>query len=317
MKKLVLGTVAALACAVALAISAWPTSTHAVAPDKAARDTKIRPAPIAGEATFPMPVDKFLAGKFLERSDVVLTRRDGDAVSYLIRWATGSIFSHAALVFSGPQFESGYTSTFVIEAGTGGVDLTKLDDYVTDKSSFLAVKRLRKPWFDEPKQSRVRGIMLEKIKAGYNYWAVGRIAKNIWFGVQQKLQGKEKTIEAYRNRAWTPPQEFICSGLVQLGFIEAALSYIDSGQLPPATLTDVVFHKDALSRLPDPSSWQYFEKAQAKETAMAFRQQLYYELESVTPEDIATSDKLEWLYFIQGGQVHKVASYDDVKKLIK
>jgi hypothetical protein len=37
----------------------------------------------------------------------------------------------------------------------------------------------------------------------------------------------------------------------------------------------------------------------------------------VTPEDLAASEKLEWLYFIKNGQVYKVASYDDVRKLIE
>ena len=305
-----------LGLAVLLAgIAAVGFGARAVAPDKGGRDTKVRPAPVAGEVTFPMPVEKFLAGKFLDRSDVVLTRRDGDAVSYLIRWATGSIFSHAALVFSGPQHEQGYTSTFVIEAGTSGVDLTKLDDYVLDKSSFVAIKRMKRPWFDETKQSRVRGIMLDKIKASYNYWAVGRIARNIWFGVQQKMQGKEKTIEAYRERKWTPPQEFICSGLVQLGFIEAALAYIEGGQIPPASITNVIFHDEAASRLPPPENWQLFEPQQAKDTAIQFGQQLAFELESVTPEDLARSRNLDWLYFIKGGLVHKVASYEEVKRL--
>jgi hypothetical protein len=315
MRKLVLLSAAVLAAVVILA-----GDTQAVAPGRdPAREkaTRSRQAPVGAEISWPMPVGKFLAGKFLERSDVVLTRRDGNAASYLIRWATGSMFSHAALVFSGPQFEQGYTSTFVIEAGTSGVDLTKLDDYVNDKSSFLAVKRLRKPWFDEPKQSRVRGMLLDKIKASYNYWAIGRIARNIWFGVQQKMQGKEKTIEAYRSRAWTPPQEFICSGLVQLGFIEAALTYIDGGQIPPVALTDVIFHDDAASRLPPPQNWQLFDPAQAKETALQFGQQLAYELESVTPEDLAKSSNLEWLYFIKDGLVHKVTTYDEVKRLAR
>lgn len=264
-----------------------------------------------------MPIDKFLAGRYLDRADVVLTRRSGDAASYLIRWATSSIFSHSALVFANPQFDQGYSSTFVIEAGTSGVDLTKLDDYVNDKTTYVAVKRLKRPWFDDIKRSRVRGLMLDKIKASYNYWAIGRIARNIWFGVQQKMQGKEKTIEAYRNRAWTPPQEFICSGLVQLGYIEAALSFIQLGDIPPVALTDVIFHKDAASRLPEPPNWQMFSPEQAKETALQFGQQLAFELESVTPEDLAQSDKLEWLYFIHRGLVHKVASYDEVKKLAK
>lgn len=311
MRKLVLGVLLGLGLAGSVA-----GVTHAIAPDKP-KAAKPRAALQPGQEVWPMPVDRFLAGKYLERSDIVLTRRDGDAVSYLIRWATGSIFSHAALVFSGPQFETGYSSTFVIEAGSGGVDLTKLDDYVADKSSFLAIKRLKRPWFDEPKQSRVRGVMLDKIKASYNYWAIARIARNIWFGVQQKVQGKEKTIEAYRTRTWTPPQEFICSGLVQLGFIEAALTYIESGQIPPVSITDVIFHKEAASRLPEAPNWQLFEPEQAKATAIQFGQQLAYELESVTPEDLALSDKLEWLYFIRAGQVHRITSYEDAMRLAK
>ncbi len=306
--------VGALVAAVA-GVVAWAAVAYAVAPD--VKPKAARPVADSVGVTWPMPVDAFLAGKYLERSDVVLTRRDGDAASYLIRWATGSIFSHAALVFTGPQFEQGYTGTFVIEAGTGGVDLTNLRDYAADKSSFIAIKRFRSPWFDQPKQSRVRGVLLDKIKAGYNYWAIGRIARNIWFGVQQKIEGKEKTIERYRNREWTPPQEFICSGLVQLGFVEATLEYIRAGQLPASALKEVVFHREASSRLPEVADWRYFDTAQSRETAELFRELNRYDLESVTPEDLARSEKLDWLYFIKGGQVYTVASYDEAKQLAK
>lgn len=306
---------AALAAAIILVAGVGPS--HAVAPGASKKDTGSQAAQTAGAEVWPMPLDRFLAGQYLERSDVVLTRRNGDAVSYLIRWATSSIFSHAALIFTGPQFESGYSNTFVIEAGTKGVDLTNLRDFVTDTNAFVAIKRLRRDWFDQPKQSRVRGVLLDKIKATYNYWAVGRIARNIWFGVQQKMQGKEKTIETYRKREWTPPQEFICSGLVQLGFIEATMEYIERGQLPPSALVDVVFHKEALSRLPAPDQWKNFDPAQAKATALQFRDVVVSDLESVTPEDIATSDKLEWRYLIRGTEVHRVSSYDDVKRIIQ
>jgi hypothetical protein len=92
---------------------------------------------------WPMPVEDFLAGNYLERADMVLTRRNWDFASWAIRWATSSPFSHAAMVFTGPQFESGYSNTFVIESGTKGVDLTNLRDYIADKSAFLAIKRFK------------------------------------------------------------------------------------------------------------------------------------------------------------------------------
>ena len=57
--------------------------------------------------TWPKPVETFLNGHYVDRADVVLTRRTGDITSSIIRWATNSPFSHAALVFTGPQFEVG------------------------------------------------------------------------------------------------------------------------------------------------------------------------------------------------------------------
>lgn len=261
---------------------------------------------------WPKPVDEFLAGEYLQRADVVLTRRDWDLSSYMIRIATKSPFSHAALVFTGPQFEAGFTNTFIIEAGTGGVDLTDIRDYITDKSTFIAIKRLKQPWFDEPKQARVRGVLLDKIKASYNYWAIGRIFRNLWFGMQRQVRGKEKTIETYRKNNWEPPNDYICSGLVQLGFVEAAIEYIKAGQLPVSALKEVVFHETAASRLPDAADWQYLDNETQKMSAELFEEQNLVELEAVTPNDLARSDKLEWLYLIRNGLVYKVSSYEDV-----
>lgn len=288
-------------------------TSNAISPSSNGTLQKASPSEAAADM-WPKSVDDFLNGNYLQRSDVVLTRRDWDLASFLIRWATNSPFSHAALVFTDAH-EPGIQNTFVIEAGTGGVDLTNLKDYITDKSSFVAIKRFKKDWFDGPKQSRVRGLLLDKIKATYNFWAIGRIAAQIWFGLQNKMQGKEKTIESYREQAWTPPNEFICSGLVQLGFVEAVLEYIQQGVLPPSALKEVVFHNEAASRLPEAGDWHYLDEAGATQaTAALFREQNLHELESVTPQDLAESDKLEWLYFIQGGKVYKINSYQDVLK---
>ena len=278
------------------------------------------PPPLEEEVVlevWPMPVEDFLAGKYLERADVVLTRRAWDVASWAIRWATNSPFSHSAMVFTGPQFESGYTSTFVIEAGTGGVDLTNLRDYIADKSAFIAIKRFRKEWFDEPKQSRVRGLLLDKIKASYNYWAIGSIMRSLWFGVERSVTGERDAVRNFRERNWDAPNEFICSGLVQVGFVEAAIEYIKAGQLPASALNEVVFEPEAATRLPAQEDWGYLDDETSKTTAVLFRKQNFDALQSVTPENLAASDKLEWLYFIKNGMVYKVASYDDVRKLIE
>ncbi|MCL4765140.1 MAG: hypothetical protein KJZ80_02785 [Hyphomicrobiaceae bacterium] len=266
---------------------------------------------------WPKSVDEFLAGNYLERADVVLARREWDPASYVIRWATSSPFSHSAMIFTGPVHEPGYASTFVIEASTGGVDLSNFRDYVDDKSAIVAIKRLRRDWFDAGKQSRVRGLLLENIKADYNYWAIVRIVRDIWFGIQKSIEGQEKAVDAFRDREWTPPNSYICSGLVQIGFVEAISEFVLRRQLPPWALNEVVFHPGAASRLPPPEAWKDAPPSLIDDVVPQFRVQLATELEAVTPEDLARSDKLEWLYFISGGKVHKVSSYEDVKKLMQ
>jgi hypothetical protein len=300
-----------------LAIAAIVGTTFAGVTTPPAPIAAQNPATSRAEESWPMPVETFLEGNYLKRSDIVLTRRDWDLTSWVIRWATGSPFSHAALIFTGPKFESGFTNTFVIEASTAGVDLTNLRDYIADKSSFLAVKRFKKEWFDEPKQSRVRGLLLDKIKADYNFWALGHIARNVWFGVERSMRGDKEAIQTFRERDWTPPNEYICSGLVQIGFVEAVLEYIKSDQLPPSALREVVFQRVAASRLPEKDDWQYLDPEASKTTANLFRNQNFDALESVTPEDLALSDKLEWLYMIKNGLVYKADSYDDVRKVIE
>ncbi len=309
MKRYLVATILGLVALAAIAGSTFAVSPPAPAP-------AVAPAAETGPVTWPMPVEDFLAGNYLERADVVLTRRNWDLASWLIRWATNSPFSHAAMVFTGPQFETGYSNTFVIEAGTGGVDLTDLRDYIADKSAFVAIKRFKQDWFDETKRARVRGLLLDKIKSTYNYWAIAQIARNLWFGVERSVSGRKHTVRNFRERNWNAPNEFICSGLVQIGFVEAVLEYIKAGQLPPAALNEVVFEPEAATRLPEKGDWKYLDPQASKTTAVLFRKQNFDALEAVTPEDLAASDKLEWLYFIKDGLVYKVSSYDDVRKLI-
>ena len=266
---------------------------------------------------WPKPVDEFLAGKYLERADVMLTRRSGDIASALIRWGTNSAFSHAAMVYTGPQFDQGISGTFVIEAGTSGVDLTQLTHYAQSKSAFVAIKRLKRDWFNGNRQARVRGVLLDKIKDSYDYWTIWRVVRNLWFGVQTKVRSKEKTVETYRKYDWQPPNEYICSGLVQIGFVQAAVEGIQRGELSPEVLRDVVFSPSAASRLPAPGDWKYFDAADAKATAINFQDVLNDELYSVTPEDLAQTDKLEWLYLIKDDKVYQVHSYADVLKLVR
>src|SRR5262245_26783908 len=110
-----------------------------------------------GAPQWPMPVAAFLAGNFLRRADVVLTRKHRDLLSWFIRWATKGKFSHAALVFLVPHEQAGFNNTFVIEAARDGVGLTNLLTYLNDRRSVVGIKRLSQSWFDADIQGIVRG----------------------------------------------------------------------------------------------------------------------------------------------------------------
>lgn len=248
---------------------------------------------------FPMPVAAFLkdAEAYLRRGDVVLFKGKASLFSRAIRWSTRSEFSHAALVFAVPSVEEGFERTFLIEAGTSGVDITDLQHYLDKWRVYdIAIKRADYAWMDVGVQRSVRGHMLNFIKAEYDYWTIVAIARaiisNVVFNVAAAVQGVETAVrQSYR---WTrrPPSRFVCSGFVQFGFISAVWRLIGNGHTS-ARIDDVIFRPVLASRL---------DRAAVLAT---------------TPEDLAVSKKLAWKFAIRGGKVHRVDNYEAVKAIFK
>ena len=56
---------------------------------------------------------------------------------------------------------------------------------------------------------------------------------------QDESFGPVLTVESFRDSEWKPPNSYICSGLVQVGFVEAISEYILRRQLPPWVLNEV------------------------------------------------------------------------------
>jgi hypothetical protein len=81
-------------------------AAHALTSDSPSKSEIPAPGKALDEV-WPKPVGDFLRGIYLQRADVVLTRRTGDIASTIIRWATNSAFSHAAMVYTGAQFDQG------------------------------------------------------------------------------------------------------------------------------------------------------------------------------------------------------------------
>jgi hypothetical protein len=239
----------------------------------------------------PIPVSVFL-GKGendLARGDIVLSR-SRTLMSRLVRFVTGSEFSHAALVFLVPKYEEGFSSTFVLESTRRGVSLARLEDYVDRKTghSEVVILRLQGKGFDEAYFKRVRGLMLNHINAEYDYWRSLRMGLSLLFGIRlgwhllQREQGeamRETIRRTRRNRRlkWVPP-EFICSGFIQYGLVQAA-KYAE--QKRAALLKDGINYRDDDALL------------------------------GVTPEDIARSTKLTWCWAIARGRARRVEAYSE------
>ena len=182
-----------------------------------------------------MKVEDFLAGKYLLRPMCPDTPRPGFLV---LHDPVGDDF---AVLACG-------TRLHVADAGgrhqqyvrhRGRYERRRADnlrDYINDKSEFVAIERLKQPWWDEEKQNRIRGLLLDNIKSEYNYWAIVRVIRNIWFGSQRSVRGRRQTIAQFEIAIGAGRTSSICSGVVQFGFVEGISEYVLARKLPPWAL---------------------------------------------------------------------------------
>lgn len=231
----------------------------------------------------------------LRVGDIILSRSQ-TLSSWAIRWATGSAFSHAALVFLVAHPDEGFNSSFLVESVREGVGLANLRDYIAGRNPHaeIVILRLEGDQFTEAYFKKVRGLMLDHVKSGYDFGRVMRMGLSTLFGLRlgwstiSKGQSKsmEHAVTTTRRRLhkWVPPQ-FICSGFIQYGLAKAAeLQGISA---------DVML-KEGLS--PDD-----------RDSILA-----------VTPEDVARSPRLTWRFAIRRGWVHPVRSYGEaLRKLAR
>lgn len=248
---------------------------------------------------WPKPVDEFLADAnlYLQRCDVVLCS-GRSLLSRIIKWATKSVFSHAAMVFLIPDRKQGFDSTFILESSSEGVDLTNLRHYLVDEADKynVAIKRLDADWFTVDVRKKVRGHMLNFIKAKYDYRTLSKLGgitlRRILFGIQRGLRRKSFEDALRSTDDEFVPGRFICSGFVQYGFCATVSRLESDGVLPAGSLQEVAF-KEGVSPGSDDAA-----------------------ILSATPADLAKSDKLSWQYIAVQGQVHRVIDEAHVSRLL-
>lgn len=265
--------------------------------------------------TFPMPVADFIAADYLRWSDIVLTRREWTPLSWLIRYATRSNFAHAALVFLTPKWQLGWRSTYIIESVFSGVEVTDLADYSKYSRLSLAVKRVNHGWFDDRVRKRVRGRMLDDIKAEYAFSTLFGLGRQFVFGVESAVRGHKQTVLRRRELNKRAAKEFICSGFIQRGYAQGVYEFIRDGVVPTSAFKDIIFDRTIASMLPD--DWSEFTPAEQADIVAEFIDAFQDHLFAVTPRDIETHAASDWIYVLHDGLAYEVSSYDEVCAILK
>ncbi len=262
--------------------------------------------------SWPMPIEEFQYGHFLEPGDIILSTKLESFFSFLVKEFDHGRFAHAALTFITPRYYAGVDRSFLIEANFSGVDLGAFSEIVSPTKIYkdtherpryvVGVKRLETDWFRQEMRPMVSGRMLRFIKDDdYNFALLAALAANrssFFFRLRDKLFGRAPTISEFIKRSKRfAPVDFICSGFVQFAYVDMVRSAIESGMLSPAyaeRAIDEVFFADWVNP-----------------------QSSMEELMAVKPRELAASPRLKWKYLIYGGKAHKVSSDEEVEELFR
>ncbi len=262
------------------------------------------------DVKWPMPVEQFQYGHFLEPGDIILSTRLESLFAFLMKRFDHSRFAHACLTFVTPRHYAGVDRSFLIEATFGGVDLGAFSEIVAPSKVYsekrnkpryvVGVKRLEADWFQPEMRPMVSGRMLRFIKDDdYNFALLAALAfnrSNFFFRMRDMLFGRAPTIGDFLKRAKRyAPVDFICSGFVQFAYVDMVRWVLEKGMLSP----------DLAEQARDDV---FFAPWVTPQSSME-------ELMAVKPLELASSPKLKWKYFIYGGQAHRVCCDEEVYNL--
>lgn len=206
------------------------------------------------------PLNYFLQkndeGPFLRVADIVLreNKNPKEVFAHMIRIATGSKWSHSAMLYLLSDPDKGFNNTFLIEAKTKGVHIASWRNEVVPYEQFtVGIKRPKLDWYAETpyEHSRhdphdpedvfgiaylrhVRGIAMDQINGLYDHKTVAELtalyaerAARRHFGEIPLLADAAGSV-ADLFKKWDEEQsdktsvlQFICSGIVQYSYFEA------------------------------------------------------------------------------------------------
>ncbi len=298
------------------------------------------------------PLNYFLQtsdeGPFLRVADVLLRENKDpkEVFAHMIRIATGSKWSHSAILYLISDPRRGFNNTFLVEALTKGIHIASWRNEVVPFEQFtVGIKRPCMDWYSETRYEasrrdphdaedvpgigylrHVRGIALDQINGLYDRKTVfelsalytERVAKRHLGAVPQIADAAAAVAKVFKK--WDEASSsansvlrFICSGLVQYSFFEAL-------RLRIANDIDIPEHREAaMSNLhnihriifrddPDNVIPQYIQQVQSGTLDIhdPAPEDVLDLLKTATPADFNNSQNLEWRYVILKGVVWQI-----------
>lgn len=287
-------------------------------------------------------------GPRLRVSDVVLRENKDpkEVFAHMIRIATGSKWSHSALLYLTSDPYKGYDNTFLVEAKTKGIHIASWRNEVVPFDQFtVGIKRPRLDWYVEtpyelshhdssnPEDTHgigylrhVRGIAFDQINGLYDHKTVyeltalyiKRVAERHLKVVPQVAEAADAVANLFKK--WDESEtsatnilRFVCSGLVQYSFFEALRRRIMNAIDVPESRDAAISNLNNIHRVifrEDPNGiipW-YIEQVRTGKLDIhdPAPDDVLDLLKTGTPADFNNSPNLEWRYVILKGVVWQI-----------
>ena len=143
----------------------------------------------------------------LKDVDIVLIHKRGNLLQYLIRKVTKGYWDQAALILIAKNQLKGYFHNIIIESVPGGVEIHKLEKYLTNPQKYdVAIKRCTH--LTPNMVTRIKAYMLSNIDAPHKNLRVTKFGLAL---ASKKYSGKVMSQERFSG-----------SGLIQMAFYDSA-----------------------------------------------------------------------------------------------
>jgi len=252
-------------------------------------------------------ITELVEGGKLKRADILLAHSKRSCWGGLIRIGTHCYWNHAFILYMVRNPDQGYDETLIIDPRMGVIHLDNIAHYLGNPRRYdLAVKRLDKEWFQNDSNvgglsfcQTLCGIALREV-ADKSDTRIVRISRGVLRQVRLAYRFIRRRIKYPKpgKKRLSPITKRLmisaygCGGFIQWSYYLAVSRILEESQ-DKNRLQDVTFNP----RLIEP-----------------IRQ---YDLLSVTPADLARSDKLSWKYVVKDGVVWAVSSKEEVVSIFK